>query len=248
MDFPSVIELVSAALIMLAASTVYTALGFGIGMVALPLLLLVFDSQTSIVLSNTTALPLILLILRGNREKADVRRMIPIGIASLIGAALGAWVLASADDRPLRLAILVLILIFTVTTVFKIEFTIPFPKVAGPSIGFVVGLLITGIGIGGPLLALYLLSLKWNRQKLRASLVVAFSFLILSATVGYALGGQYTVERLILLGAAFVPAMIGYFLGSWIIRTINERVFRAFAVGLILVSSLIVLGQEVSKF
>ena len=86
------------------------------------------------------------------------------------------------------------------------------------------------------------------RHKVRASLVVAFSFLIISTVVGYALGGLFTVERLVLLGAAFVPSMIGYFLGTWLSHSMNERVFRSFAVGLIIVSSLIVFGQEVAKF
>ena len=84
--------------------------------------------------SNTTALPLVLLILLRNRESVIVRQMIPIGIAGAIGAVLGGYVLVTADERALRISILVLIIIFTVITAANTQIRIPKPRATCPRV------------------------------------------------------------------------------------------------------------------
>jgi hypothetical protein len=247
MDSLTALQIIVAVLVMFAASTVFSSLGFGIGLVGLPLLLLVFDTQTAIVLINSTAITLILLIYLNNRERTDFMRILPIGICGVIGALLGAYVLKVADETTLRIIILVMILIFTTVTAFNITIIVPKPALTGPLIGFLIGLAITAVGIGGPLLVLYMLALEWPRHTVRASMALFFMFMMTAALVGYASGGLYTPNRLILIGAAFVPALGGFYFGNRIAHSMNERVFRYFVVILIATSSVIALTRELLK-
>ena len=64
----SATELVFAVLVVFFACTVFSAMGFGIGIVGLPFLFLMFDPATSIILLNVMALPVVVLVVLRNRE------------------------------------------------------------------------------------------------------------------------------------------------------------------------------------
>ena len=132
-----IIVLILAAFL---GSTVVSTIGFGIGMVAIPILLLVLDPQTAVIVLNTVTVPVTLLIALRTRKHANVRETMPIAIAGVIGALVGAFVLTVADTRILRLSIVVLIIVLTVLTVTNFRGHIPLARIIGPVIGFVVGL------------------------------------------------------------------------------------------------------------
>ena len=78
---------------------------------------------------------------------------------------------------------------------------------------------------------------------------MAFFLMVLTsvAVVQFAFAGLYTQERLMLIGIAAVPALIGLALGALIIRRINERVFQYAVIGIIIFSSVVAIAQEVVK-
>ena len=244
---PEASQLVFAALIMFAGSTVVSSLGFGIGMTATPLLLMFLDPQSVVVLVNTISVAVFFLIILQNREHLPVREMTPSTAAGLAGVPVGVFILSSASASVLRINITVLIILLTLVVASRVRVPGSDSNAIGVPVGFVVGVLLTSLGIGGPLMVLLVLARDWTRRVVRVSL--AFYFLVVegAAVVGYGVAGLFTSERVALILVVAVPALLGYGLASIIVRRMNERTFHRAVLAVILVTSLMVLTREVIR-
>ena len=148
----SAADLAVAVAVAFFACAVFSAMGFGIGIVGLPLLLLAFDAPTAIILLNVLATPVVVVMVLRNREHLPGREIAPIALAGIVGSLIGARALRALDiaaySDAFGIAILALIILLTVGGMFKMPFPKPNPRIAGPVAGFLVGLFITAIGIG----------------------------------------------------------------------------------------------------
>ncbi|MFV2033401.1 MAG: TSUP family transporter, partial [Gammaproteobacteria bacterium] len=110
LDWPLAIVVLS---IMLFAGLVHGTLGLGFPMVATPMLAVFFDVRSAILL---TLLPTVAVniasIWNSRHSLASIRRFLPLTGFVLIGAILGAYILASFDPNPFRLALAGLILLY----------------------------------------------------------------------------------------------------------------------------------------
>lgn len=249
LDAVSLTELAFAVLVVFFACTVFSAMGFGIGIVGLPFLFLMFDPATSIILLNVMALPVVILVALRNREHLRPRDIVPIVVAGVIGALMGGWVLAMLDIAEYKdifgIAVLAVIIAITVGGMFKMPFSMPSASIMGPMCGFLVGLFITGIGVGGPLLVLFFISQGWSRQATRAGMALYFIFMGTALIVGYGLNDLYTPARTTLILASIVPAILAALLGDRIARSLTDVVWRRAVVGLVLASSAFALATKV---
>ena len=281
----SATELVFAVLVVFFACTVFSAMGFGIGIVGLPFLFLMFDPATSIILLNVMALPVVVLVVLRNREHLrgevsyvlgltltrhehnqriednrptttsllqsalTIHEIVPIVVAGIIGALIGGWVLGKLDIAEYKdifgIAVLVVIIAITVGGMFKMPFSLPRASILGPVCGFLVGVFITGIGVGGPLLVLFFMSQGWGRQATRASMALFFIFMGTAVIVTYGLNDLYTPARSTLLIASIVPATLAALLGDRIAKSLTDVVWRRAVVGLVLASSAFALATKV---
>ena len=281
----SATELVFAVLVVFFACTVFSAMGFGIGIVGLPFLFLMFDPATSIILLNVMALPVVVLVVLRNREHLrgevsyvlgltltrhehnqriednrptttsllqsalTIHEIVPIVVAGIIGALIGGWVLGKLDIAEYKdifgIAVLVVIIAITVGGMFKVPFSLPRASILGPVCGFLVGVFITGMGVGGPLLVLFFMSQGWGRQATRASMALYFIFMGTAVIVSYGLNDLYTPARSTLLIASIVPAVLAALLGDRIAKSLTDVVWRRAVVGLVLASSAFALATKV---
>ena len=281
----SATELVFAVLVVFFACTVFSAMGFGIGIVGLPFLFLMFDPATSIILLNVMALPVVVLVVLRNREHLrgevsyvlgltltrhehnqriednrptttsllqsalTIHEIVPIVVAGIIGALIGGWVLGKLDIAEYKdifgIAVLVVIIAITVGGMFKMPFSLPRASILGPVCGFLVGVFITGIGVGGPLLVLFFMSQGWGRQATRASMALYFIFMGTAVIVSYGLNDLYTPARSTLLIASIVPAALAALLGDRIAKSLTDVVWQRAVVVLVLASSAFALATKV---
>lgn len=250
-DSVGAFELAVAVAVVFFACTVFSALGFGIGIVGIPLLLLVFDPTTAIILLNVMASPVVAVIVLRNRAHLAGREVLPIAIAGIIGALIGARALGALDiaahGQLFGIAILALIIALTIGGMFKMPFPKPNPRIAGPISGFLVGLFITAIGVGGPLLVLFLLSQGWSRQSIRASMALFFIFMVAALLAGYAMNGLFTPPRLTLIAVAFVPAVLAALLGDRIAQRLTDAIWRRAVVAIVLTTSVFALAREIAN-
>ena len=242
------LEAIVVVLAMLLASTVFSATGFGIGMISTPLMLLVYEPQTVIVVAGTAGLGIGLWIISKSWRDVPFREILPITIAALCGAPIAVFILKTADSSVLSIGIAVLIILFAIGSFVKVEREIPFSKQVGIAAGFIVGVLLPTSGVAGSLVMLFLMTRNWERQTVRAAMAFFLVSLMAFTVVLFALYGLYTPLRLTLIGIVAIPAVIGFLLGAMLIKRINERVFGNLIIGIIIVSSIIVVVKEVSKY
>ena len=244
MAFFDVDQLTIAALMMFAGSSVLSTVGFGIGMSTTPVLLLVLDPQTIVVMGNTVSLVLFVLVIVQTRDSMPVRHMVPVSVAGLMGVPVGVFALTAAGTGVLRISMTALIILLTVAVVFNFRGPIPRVRVVAPVVGFVVGALLAALGIGGPLLVLFLLTRDWPRHAMRASLALYFLVVESAAAIGYGVAGLFTAERVSLILIVLVPVLLGFVVGTALVRRMDDRVFRRAVLSVIVTTSVMVLVRE----
>lgn len=242
------LEAAVAMAAMFLGATVFSATGFGIGMVSTPMMLLAHGPQSAIIVPGTLGMGVAVWIIWKSWRDVPFRQIIPISIASVVGSPFGVYILSNADASVLSIVIAAFIILFAVGSFFKVEREIPYSTPVGILAGFIVGVLLPTTGVAGSLVMLYLMTKNWERQTVRAAMAFFLMVLTSVAVVQFARAGLYTQERLILICVAAVPALIGLGLGALIIRRINERVFHYAVIGIIIFSSVVAIAQEVVKF
>ena len=230
---------------MLAGSAVLSTGGFGIGMGASPLLLLFLDPQSVVVMINTVALALFFLMLLQTRRSLPAREMTAVSVAGVMGVPLGVWVLSSANDSALRIGITGLIILMALSVGMGTHRKVALPRLLGPLLGLVVGMLVASLAIGGPLLVVFLLARDWTRHAVRASLSFYFLAIHLVSVVGYAVAGLFTTDRIVVILVVAAPALLGFGLATFVVRRVSEQTFRQGALAVIVLTSLMVLAREV---
>ena len=210
----------------------------------MPVLLLILSPQSSVVTMNTVAVGLEGWIVLQARHDLPFREIGPVAGAGLLGVPIGVFILSSADPGGLRIGISVLVILLTLITTLNVRGEVPFAQAAGLMAGFVVGVVMPSFGVGGPLIALFLLTRNWSRQATRASM--AFYLLMIDAVsvAGYGVAGLYTQERLGLILVVIVPVVLGLRLGSLLLLHMNEQIFRRAVISVIIGTSLAVLIRE----
>ena len=229
---------------LLVGSTVISTVGFGIGMSTTPILLLVLEAQTVVVVLNTVSLVILVLVINQTRAELPVRETVPISVGGLMAAPIGVFVLSVATPSVLRVSITALIIALTIVTMLNVQPSVPKPRVAGIAVGFVVSLLLTALGIGGPIMVLFLLTRDLSRNALRGGLSLYFLAVEIVAVIGYGVAGLYTQERVALILIVVVPVLAGFGLATLLVRRMNERVFRHAVVAVIMTTSVMVLARE----
>ena len=159
----------------------------------------------------------------------------------------GVFVLSSAHASVLRISISALILVLAIVVIFNVRGPLPRSNLMGLLVGFVAAILLTSLGIGGPLVALYLVMREWPRHAIRAS--TAFYFLLIegSAVIGYGVAGMFTAERLTLILIVALPCLLGFGLATVLVGMMNERAFRQAVVIVVIVTSAMVFTREVIR-
>ena len=246
----SLLQLVVSVIALFVGSTVFSTVGFGIGVTSIPILLLVFDPQTVVVMVNAVTIPLLVLVIFQTRHYIHLRRTVPIAIAGLLGMLIGVLFLSSADAGVLRISITAVIIALALLLALNpnvAERSVPMPHVTGPVIGFVVSIMLNSLGIGGPLIALFALTQSWHRHSIRGTLALYFLVVEGAGVVGFAVAGLFTMERAVLTGIIALPVGLGFWLAVLLHRHINETLFRRLAIVVIILTSLLVLGRELSQ-
>ncbi len=202
----------AAVAVIAVASCVQGSVGFGCGLLAIPVFALldpdlvpgpIFVSNA--VLTTSTAL----------RERKDIDwSAVRWGTAGrLPGTVVGSLVLASATDTSLQLLVAIVILVAVVLSMGPIR--VPTNAVTLVGAGGFSGFSATSVGIGGPPMALLLR----NRPgpQFRSTMGMYFTVGLLMVVPGIALAGRLGVDELI-VGAALVPGAVGGFAVSGPLR------------------------------
>ena len=211
---------------LLAASFVHAAFGFGTALVAQPLLVIQLGLATATPLVGLSALTTVIATLAREHRALAWRPAARLLLASLAGLPLGLWLLHHA---PVALMQRVLGAVLVAYCAFVLSGR-RVPALALPGtvygFGFVAGIFGGAFNINAPPVVIYGALSRWSPAQFRAVLQAFFLPSALFICGGHALSGLWTTRVGELFACALPAIAIGNVLGVVVARRIPVRRFE----------------------
>lgn len=230
-----VVALVAAFL----AGTVSGLSGFGYALVSVPLLLLVFDPATVVVVLSLIGIPVNVLVVLDSWRAVEARIVLTLLPWSALGLVLGTEILFLAEPAHIQLAAGALVVLFAVALLRGTR--LPGargrwgPVVAGAS----TGVMATSTGLGGPPIVMLFAARGFGRDALRASMA-AYLLALGTATLCLLLARGVVEGRHLWVAALLLPAAFaGKAIGTSVAKRLPDKEFRKTILGLILLTGLV---------
>ena len=241
------LDLLIALTIILVGATVMGTLGFGLGLVTVPVLMVLVDPQSVVVIVNGSIAALMLLVLLQVRHHLDLRLAGGMALGGLAATPIGVLALDAANPTILRLTIALVIVALAVLSLFRVPLPFAHKRLAGPVLGFLAALSVTTLSVGGPLVAIYAVNRGWAPPVIRATL--AFYFLVFegSALLLYALSGLVDREDAGNIAILLPAVLAGFALASVLAGRMNAPFYRYAVIVVIITGGAILLGREVAR-
>jgi uncharacterized membrane protein YfcA len=227
-------------LVILIATLIRSAFGFGEGLVAVPLLAIKIPIGRAAPLAVLVSITVAAIILMQDWRSVHVRSAGWLVVSTLFGIPLGLWLLTQGNQQLVKGALAVIIIAFSAYAFIGRR-----PPVLHSDnrawlliSGFVAGVMGGAYGMNGPPLAIYGAVRRWTAQHFRATLQGYFLPASVIGMIGYWLAGLWTreVTRYYVLSlVVIVPAI---FLGRALNRRMHNYAFLKFVhAGLILIGA-----------
>lgn len=229
------------------ASVVRIAAGFGFSLVSVPLLALLLDPVTAVVVAATLAVPLNLWVAVGDRSHVDRRGALVLLTCSLVGVPFGLWALNVLPESTLLSLIALTVVAGTLLVGLRVR--VPGGMGAAAGMSALSGASFAATAIDGPILVAgmqgsRLADLEPRAQ--RATLAVVFSATSVATLVGFGFGGQLTPQVFTLMAVGAPALIVGTFAGEGLFRRLNAELFRRTVLVLLVMSSVSVLTRVVT--
>lgn len=213
----------------LLASFVKGTTAMGFPLIATPMIALLVDIKTTYAL---LVLPNILMdtfqIARGRLPWLLWRRLLSLLAATVVGVFLGTHILIRVPERFIYLALAVMILVFLVTVYldFRIEVSPRWEGSLGPAVGFAGGVLAGITNVVGPLTALYILALGFEKREFVKAVASIFFITKVSQLAAISRWGLYTVEILRWSVGLSAVALLAFWVGLRVQDRVPQEAFR----------------------
>jgi uncharacterized protein len=229
-------ELLVALFAALLAGTVTGLTGFGLALISTPLLLFVYEPRVVVVLTTFFSIFINIAVVRDSWREARRPLAGAMFVPSAVGVVAGAEVLRLVDPVYIRLAVGVVVVFSALLLVREVRLpgagTRWGPIVAGGT----SGALSTATGLAAPPVVLLLSSRGLPKAEFRSTsalyfLGMSFVGVAVLSVRGLIEGGD------VRLSALLIPAaIVGKVLGTSLLRRFSERTFRAFSLGMVILT------------
>lgn len=240
-------EILLALMIMAAAGLAHGTFGFGFPMVATPMLALLTDVQTAILLTLFPTMAVNLWsLLRGGNLGASVGRFWPVAVWMLLGSVLGTLMLVALDPNPLRLLLALVIVVYLLNEQIKRldwSWIRRHPQSAGAVAGLSGGLLGGTVNVGGPALMIYFLEMRVAPLVLIQAINLAFLLGKSTQAATFAVLGLLPWALVVLSFPLLAAALIGLRIGMLVQDRISAATYRGWLRGLLWGLAILLLAQ-----
>lgn len=238
--------LLIAAIIFFFAALFHGSIGTGFPMIATPLLALITDLQTAIILTliPTVLVNLVSIISEGNALSA-VKQHFPLALYALIGSSLGTLLLISLNSEVFKalLAIAILIYLFFDKIQFNLSWIRQQPQLSKLVFGTSAGLLGGLTNVMAPILMIYSLESRYSKTQIIQATNLCFLFgkliqIVLFSSFGEINKSEFSTSLIMLLVTA-----VALFIGVKIKKRIEADFYKKILKGLLLVLAITILFQ-----
>jgi uncharacterized protein len=214
---------------LLLAAFVKGVTGFGFPLIATPTVALLLDIRTAV---TVLILPNLFMdsaqVIRDGFPYEIFRRFKALIVPTIVGVFLGTLVLVKTPLWILNLCLGVMVLIFVISNLLKLDFTVlpQQEKFISPLFGFLSGFLNGVTNAAGPALAIYFYSLKLEKHafvKSMATIFVTTKLTQLVAISTWNLFNWYTLKLSVLV---IVFTLIGFYAGIKAQDRIDQKNFN----------------------
>lgn len=211
------LTLLSAALIVTVAYTVYGLTGFGAAIIAIPLLAHFFPLRFAVPMMLVFDLFAGLLLGLKNRKYLDRSELLRLLPFLLIGMVVGVTVLVQASERWLLLMLGTFVLGYASWSLLRKAELVPVSSRWAVPAGLIGGAFTALYGTGGPVYMVYLARRLPDKTVMRATIGVLIFGTALIRLVLFTGSGFYRQDGLLPLAFALLPcAIAGYLAGSFL--------------------------------
>lgn len=225
-----------AAASLLLGCWVQTALGFGMAVIAAPIIVLVHAEWVPVTLT-ITALSLSIFNTWNQRNHLHLQEMLGPLVFRVPGTVAGAWLLTLLDQAALQIAVALCVLLAVVISYYGKQFQYSFKRLSIAA--FISGIMGTTTSIGGPPMALVMQ--HGNPATVRANLSFYFSYSCILSLLGYSYIGRLNTE-IVITSLSFLPCCIlGFLAGIRMRPFVDAGRFRVLLLGLCGTAGLIAL-------
>ena len=233
MEFSPILLILS---ILFLATLVHSTLGFGTGLVAMPLLTLMIEVKTATALVAFVIMTNTLIITWGAWRSADWRSAWRLIVSSLVGIPVGLLMLRQAPEGVIKVGLGVVIILVSLYQLMQ-----PQLKKLDQSrwvyfFGFLGGILGGAYNTNAPPIVIYGVMRRWSPARFRATLQGYFLPTSVLIWLGHGMSGLWSAEVLYLysltLPLLFLAVFLGYRLNHHIPATGFERLLHGALIGL----------------
>ncbi len=218
-------NIITLSLIIFVASVVRGFTGFGLALVAVPLIQFIIPVTDTAVFIAIINLIFSLLYYRRSRELVREQPLGRMALFTGIGVAAGTLVLKYLNPAYIQLGWGLLIIIIVLALARGFSFRISSDASAMTLSGLLGGLLAGATGITGPPVAVILSSMKTPKEKFNAVISVFILFAVSYALLFYLVSGLIRPETA-MLALCSVPALIaGLRTGDILVSRISQKTF-----------------------
>ncbi len=215
---------VSAILFVAALLTGCT--GFGTVLLSMPLLTILLDVQTAVVVASLATCLISLLLLINLRRDIDSRKVGPLFLGALPGVPIGVYLLGNLDKMFICIALGAILVIYPV---LMVALNIPVRKsgiIETCCFGFFAGCLGGAFGTSGPPVIIHTSMQPWPKNQTKATLLCFFLLQTLAAVIAYVLMGIITPAALRYFEISLPPILLGTVLGANMYGSVKDEAYR----------------------
>lgn len=228
-------------LVVIFASAVKGALGFGFPLIAVPLSANLIGARTAVVLiAVSVVFSNFLIMFRGGGSIDGLRRFGGMLLGVVAGTVVGAQLLGRLDPSVVSLIVGITAIFIALVSLWNKTPTMPVKteRVAGPAVGAAAGVMGGITGIFAPLVAVYVQALQVEKQVFVFWLTASFFIGGVVQVLSYYRLGLYNNAILLYAVATFIPVVLGTRLGFWIQDRLPGPAFRRLVLLLVLASGI----------
>jgi uncharacterized protein len=237
------------ALITFFAAFIHGAIGFGFPLIATPLLALITDIHTAIILTLVPTLVVNLVTIASEGDAlAALHRHFSLALLALIGSAIGTLVLiaVSSDIFEALLATAIIVYLLADKITLKLTWVGRYPLLSKSFFGVAAGILGGLTNVMGPLLIIYALESGYSKKEIIQASNYCFLLGKTAQLLLFFVYGRFGFDEFSLSAIMLGAAAIALYFGVSIKKRIDEDLYMGVLRGFLLLLAILLMIKAVT--
>lgn len=220
-------NLAATVAIVFVAATLQSLAGFGFALIVMPVMTFVVGLRTAAPTVALAAVTLYIINVFRYRHSIDLREIVRLGLASVLGVPVGVWVLANVDETVFRQLMGASLIVYVIYTFARPAMTWQPGRFWVYPTGFLAGCLAGAYNVPGPPVVVYGSLRRWPRDEFRGILQAIFLVNGSLVVTSHLLTHNVTAEVLTYCVYAWPALLLGVLVGSLLDQRVDRRAFRS---------------------